>query len=147
MSEGFVELTIIIIVGNGNPLQYSCLENPGTEEPSGLPSMGSHRVGHDWSDLAAAAFITMVFFIGGSVVKNRLPMQETWVTSLSWEDHLEKEMASRSSILAWEIPWTEEPGWLQSMGSQRVRYDWATKQHQNKLRWCFVLYILYLSLD
>ena len=41
--------------GNGNPLQCSCLENPRTAEPGGLPSMGSHRVGHDWSDLAAAA--------------------------------------------------------------------------------------------
>ena len=41
--------------GNGNPLQCSCLENPGTAEPGGLPSVGSHRVGHDWSDLAAAA--------------------------------------------------------------------------------------------
>ena len=41
--------------GNGNPLQCSCLENPGTEEPGRLPSVGSHRVGHDWSDLAAAA--------------------------------------------------------------------------------------------
>ena len=41
--------------GNGNPLQCSCLENPGMGEPGGLPSMGSHRVGHDWSDLAAAA--------------------------------------------------------------------------------------------
>ena len=41
--------------GNGNPLQYSCLRIPGTGEPGGLPSMGSHRVGHDWSDLAAAA--------------------------------------------------------------------------------------------
>ena len=41
--------------GNGNPLQCSCLENPGTGEPGGLPSMGSHRVGHDWSDLAEAA--------------------------------------------------------------------------------------------
>ena len=41
--------------GNGNPLQCSCLENPGTGEPGGLPSMGSHRVGHDWSNLAAAA--------------------------------------------------------------------------------------------
>ena len=41
--------------GNGNPLQCSCLENPGTREPGGLPSMGSHRVGHDWNDLAAAA--------------------------------------------------------------------------------------------
>ena len=46
-------------------------------------------------------------------------MQETWVQSLSWEDPLEKEMATYSSILAWEIPWTEEPGGLQSMGLQR----------------------------
>ena len=44
--------------GNGNPLQRSCLENPGMGEPGGLPSMGSHRVGHDWSDLAAAAAAT-----------------------------------------------------------------------------------------
>ena len=54
----------------------------------------------------------------------RLPtMQETWVQSLGWEDPLEKEMATRSSILAWKIPWTEEPGRLQSLGSQRVRHD------------------------
>ena len=52
-------------------------------------------------------------------------MQETWVRSLGWEDPLEKEMATHSSILDWEIPWTEEPGGLQSMGSQRVRHDWA----------------------
>ena len=45
-------------------------------------------------------------------------MQETWVLSLGWEDPLEKEMATHSSILAWEIPWTEEPGGLQSTGSQ-----------------------------
>ena len=45
------------------------------------------------------------------------------VRSLSWEDFLEKEMATHTSILAWEIPWTEEPGGLQSMGSQRVRHD------------------------
>ena len=51
----------------------------------------------------------------------RLPtMRETRVQSLGWEDLLEKEMVTHSSILAWEIPWTEEPGWLQSMGSQRV---------------------------
>ena len=48
---------------------------------------------------------------------------ETWVQSLGQEDPLEKEMAPHSSILAWEIPWTEEPGRLQSMGSQRVRQD------------------------
>ena len=49
-----------------------------------------------------------------------------WVRSLGQEDPLEKEMATHSSILAWKIPWTEEPGRLQSMGSQRVGHDWAT---------------------
>ena len=54
----------------------------------------------------------------------RLPaMWETWVQSLGWEDPLEKEMATHSSILAWKIPWTEEPGRLESMGSQRVGHD------------------------
>ena len=54
----------------------------------------------------------------------RLPiMRETRVQSLGWEDLLEKEMATDSCILAWKIPWTEEPGRLQSMGSQRVRHD------------------------
>ena len=57
-------------------------------------------------------------------------MQETWVISLDLEDPLEKEMATHSSILAWEIPWTEEPGGLQSMGSQRIRLDLATKHQQ-----------------
>ena len=54
----------------------------------------------------------------------RLPaMWETWVQSLGWEDSLEKEMATHSSILAGRIPWTEEPSGLQSMGSQRVGHD------------------------
>ena len=50
-------------------------------------------------------------------------MLETWVRSLGWENPLEKEIANHSSILAWEIPWTEEPGRLQSMGSQTVEHD------------------------
>jgi len=50
-------------------------------------------------------------------------MQETWVPSLSQEDPVEKEMATHTSILAWEIPWTEELGRLQSLGSQRIRHD------------------------
>ena len=58
--------------------------------------------------------------------QNLLAMQETWVQSLDWEDPLEKEMATHSSILAWRIPWTEEPGGLQSMGSQGLRHDWMT---------------------
>ena len=53
------------------------------------------------------------------LVKNLPAVQETWVQSLGWEDPLEKEMATHSSILAWRIPWTEDPGRLQSMGSQR----------------------------
>ena len=57
----------------------------------------------------------------------RLPiMRETQVQSLGWEDLLEREMATHSSILAWKIPWTEEPGRLHSMGLQRVGHDWAT---------------------
>ena len=50
-------------------------------------------------------------------------MQETWVRSLAWEDPLEEERATHTSILAWEIPWTEEPGGLQSMRSRRVGLD------------------------
>ena len=55
-------------------------------------------------------------------------MQETQVRSLGWEDLLTNEMATHSSILAWEIPWTEDPGGLQSMGSERVGHDLVTKQ-------------------
>ena len=57
------------------------------------------------------------------MVKNLPAMQETQVLSLGWEDPLEKGMATHSSILAWRIPWTEEPGELQFMGLQRVRHD------------------------
>ena len=60
----------------------------------------------------------------------RLPMQETWVQFLDWEDPLEEEMATHSSILAWEISQTEEPGRLQSMGSQRVKHHLVTEQQQ-----------------
>ena len=54
-------------------------------------------------------------------------MQEKWVQTLNWEDPLEKEMATHSSILAWEIPWIEEPGGLQSMGWKRVKHRQATE--------------------
>ena len=57
------------------------------------------------------------------MVKCLPEMQETWVQSLGQEDPLEKEMATHSSILAWKIPWSEEPDRLQSMGLQRVRHD------------------------
>ena len=57
------------------------------------------------------------------MIRSLPAMQETWVRSLGWEDPLEKEIATHSSILAWKIPWTEEPGRLQSMGLQRVGHD------------------------
>ena len=62
-------------------------------------------------------------FSGAPLVKNPPAMQETWVRSLGWEEPLEKGMATHSSILAWRIPWTEEPGGLQSIRSQKVRHD------------------------
>ena len=65
-------------------------------------------------------------------VKNLPAVQETGVQSLGWEDALEKEMATHSSILAWKISWTEEPGGMQSMGSQRVGHDWAANTNTNK---------------
>ena len=73
-------------------------ESPRDRDPGGLSSMGSHRVRHDWSDLAVAA---------------------AYIFS-------EKAMVPHFSTLAWKIPWAEEPGGLQSMGSLGVRHDWAT---------------------
>ena len=69
-------------------------------------------------------------FPGGSVGKNPPAKQETKIPFLGWEDPLEEEMATPSSTLAWEIPQTEEPGGLQSMGSQRVRHGLVTKEPQ-----------------
>ena len=60
------------------------------------------------------------------MLRNLPAIQETIIWSLRWEDPLEEGMAAHSSVLAWRIPWTEEPGGLQSMRSQRVRHDWAT---------------------
>ena len=68
-----------------------------------------------------------------------LETQEMWVRSLGQEDPLEKEMATHSSILVWEIPWTEESGRIQSMGLQRVRHDWTTFTFQG------LLMLFYLS--
>ena len=62
-------------------------------------------------------------FLVAQRLKHLPAMQETWVRSLGQEDPLEKEMATHSSIFAWRIPWTEEPGMLQSMDSQRVGHD------------------------
>ena len=72
----------------------------------------------NWTELRVSLVTQMV--------KKPPTMLETWVWSLGWEDPLEKGMATHSSILALRIPWTEEPGRLQSMGSQRVGHDWVT---------------------
>ena len=71
---------------------------------------------------------TLMGFPGGSVVKNLPAKQETRVQSLGQEDPLEKGMATHSGILTWEIPWTEEPGRLQSIGLQGVVRSLATEQ-------------------
>ena len=87
------------------------LENAGTSE-----------------NMKSSYYLTKV----AQMVKNLPAMCETWVQSLGWEDPLEEGMATHSSILAWRIPWTEEPCRVQSTGSQTVRHDCATK-HSTEL--------------
>ena len=79
-------------------------------------------------------------------VKNLPAMQETRVWSLGQENPLEKGMATHSSILAWKILWTEEPGGLQSMGSQRVRHDWVTNTHTHTHTPDLILSLFHLPL-
>ena len=70
-----------------------------------------------------SSFCDKPYSLVAQMVKNLPTMRETLVQTLGWEDLLEKEMATHSSILAWKIPWMEEPGRLQSTGSQRVGHD------------------------
>ena len=95
----------------------------------------------------ATSLITLLRFPGGSVGKICLQYrryQQTWVPYLGQEDPLEEAMASHSSILAWRIPWTEEPCGLQSIGFQRVRQDWSywacTHKHSSKTAWSSITY-------
>ena len=69
------------------------------------------------------ALLALPLSLVAQVVKNSPSLWETWVLSLGWEEPLEESMAMYSSILAWRIPWTEEPGGLQSIGSQRVGHN------------------------
>ena len=71
-------------------------------------------------------FLLILSSLVAQKVKNLPAIHKIWIQSLGQEDPLEKEMSTHSSILAWRIPWTEEPGRLQSMGLQRVRHDWAS---------------------
>ena len=79
-------------------------------------------------------------------LKHLPAMRETQVRSLGWEDPLEKTMATHSSTLAWKIPWTKEPGRLQSMGPQRVGHNWVTSLSLSAHFLCAVGQITYLSL-
>ena len=82
------------------------------------------------ADVLGAGFVGVYWSVRASLVaqmvKNLPAMREIWIQSLGWKDPLKKEMATHSSILSWRILWTEEPGGLQSMGSQRVRHNWVT---------------------
>ena len=140
--------------GNSCPLQYSCMENSmdrgawwaKVHEVAKSQTWLSNNTFHlnstslgfilplisIFANLYSAPFLTASWWTSLVVqmVKCLPTIQETWVQSLGWEDLLEKEMASHSSILAWKNPWTVEPGRLQSVGSQRVRHGWATSLSQ-----------------
>ena len=101
----------------------------GAWEPS-----GSRNVEHlAWNTVSTQQMLHLSFPSHAPLYNDRIciciclpAMRETWVQSLGWEDPLEKGMATHSNILAWRIPWTEESGGLQFMGSQRVGHDWMT---------------------
>ena len=85
------------------------------------------------SDFTSLHFNSLLASLVAQRLKRLPAMRETWVRSLGQEDPLEKEMATHSSILAWRIPWTEEPGGLQSVGLQRIGHDGVTKQQQQNV--------------
>ena len=97
-----------------------------TGRPGVLQSMGSQRAEHDWVTELNWTDASIWAPLVAQMVKNPPAMWETWVRSLGWEDPLEEGMVTHSSILAWRSPWTEGPGRLQSIGSQRVRQEWGT---------------------
>ena len=115
--------------GNSAGKESTC--NAGN--PSSTPGLGRfagegivYPFQYSWASLVA------------QTVKNPLAMWETRVQSLGWEDLLEKGMATHSSILAWRIPWTEKPGGLQSLGSQRVGHDSETLEQIEILNFPFL---------
>ena len=138
VAEGWTRLSDFTFTSHLNALEKEMATHssvlawriPGMGEPGGLPSMGLHRVGHNWSDLAAAAAAATAAALShywrAQTVKSLPTMREAQVRFLGGEEPLEKEMATHSSILVWEIPWTEEPDGLQSMGSRRVWHNLVT---------------------
>ena len=100
---GLVEQRVLTLDVEGSQFPVLAMTRPGEE--IGYPLQ------HSW------------VFLVAQTVKNPFAMLETWVRSLGWEDPLEEGVATHSSIVAWSIPGTEEPGGLQSMGSRKIRHD------------------------
>ena len=118
-SDGFAECTSQMWWSCQDSENYSGLDGQQTTKQWPWPFFGPGLALGSALELLVAPLVTQK-------VKNLPAMQETWVWSLGWEDPLEKGMETHSSILAWRIPWTEEPGGLQSRGLQRVGHDWVT---------------------
>ena len=146
-------------LGRENPLEKEMATHssilawriPWTEEPGGLQSTGSQRVGHNWATSLSLSFFPLTSSIGITSEKAMAPHSSTLAWKIPWTEEtgrlqsmgslsrarlsdftftfhfhaLEKEMATHSSILAWRIPRTEVPGGLLSMGSHRVGHDWS----------------------
>ena len=98
------------------------LPNPGVELVSPTLGGGLFTTEPPRKPQILDTYLLMIYPVA-QMVKRLRTTRETWVRSLGWEDLLEKETATHTGILAWKIPWTEEPGRLQSMGSQRVGHD------------------------
>ena len=107
---------------------------PWREEPGRLQCIGSQRVRHDWATEHAHKVMMMETYdqtwtsLVAQTVRNPPVIQKTWVRSRSWEDPVEEEMATHSSILAWYIPWTESLESYSPWGHKGVRHNLATKQ-------------------
>ena len=97
-----------------------CIVHGVTKSHTQLSDFHFHTYTHTHIYICMYVYVTSLV---AQMLKGLSTMRETWVRSLDWEDPLEKEMAIHSSTIAWKIPWTEEPGRLQSMGSQRVGHD------------------------
>ena len=115
------------IEGNGTPLQYSCLENPmdGGAWWAAVYGVAQSRtrLKRLSSSIASVEVVLSDTFQGWVLTGKRA---SAWLFGDVYARNPEKAMAPHSSTLAWEIPWMEEPGRLQSMGSRRVRHDWVT---------------------
>ena len=113
---GYIPTNVIRLGFPGSSAGKESVYNAG--DPGFIPRLGrspgegiSYPLQYSWAFLVA------------QMVKNLPAMWETWILPLDWEDPLEEGMATHSGVLAWRIPWTEEPGRLQSTGSQRVGHD------------------------